>query len=134
MPFPPALALGLAAFAIAVVLGARLGQQGLKGLEDAQKVALIDQLAKRRGAGVWIALAVVAGYFIALTQFHDRRAALLGYFVIAAGLAGAGVWRSRAALAEAGIVGDRAKPFQTASLLRLAGLALLFAGVYFSVH
>ena len=134
MPFPIALTLGLAAFAIAVVVGTRLGSQGLRGLDDTQKVALVDQLARRQNAGVWTGLALVAGYFVALTQFHDRRAALLGYFVIAALLVGAGVWRSRAALTEAGITGEQAKPFQTASLVRVAGLALLFAGVWFSVH
>lgn len=134
MPFPIALTLGLAAFAIAVVAGTRLGRQGLQGLNDTQKVALVDQLARRRSTGVWISLALVVGYFVALTHFQNRRAALLGYFVVAAVLVGAGVRRSRAALTEAGITGEQAQPFRTASLVRVAGLALLFAGVWFSVH
>lgn len=134
MPFPPALTLGLAAFAIAVVAGTRLGRRGLTALDDTQKVALIDELARQRGTGVWISLALVVGYFLALTQFNDRRAALLGYFVIAAVLVAAGVRRSQAALTAAGITGERAKPFRTGSWLRVAGLAALFAGVWFSVR
>ncbi len=133
MHFPSVLLAGLAGFVLCLVLAGRFARRGLQALDAAQKVALVDQVAKRRSTGLWVSLALVVGYFAALTQFENRRYALLGYFVVAGVLVALGVYRSGGALREAGILAERAKPFRVASWLRVAGLLILFAGVWLSL-
>lgn len=133
MHLPTPLIAGLGGFVACLLLAGQLARGGLQALDATQKVALVDQLAKRRSTGLWVSLALMVGYFVALTQFDNRRQALLGYFVVAGVVVAMGVYRSGNALREAGIVAERAKPFRRAALLRVAGLAMLATGVWLAL-
>lgn len=133
MHLPTPIIAGFAVFAACLIGAGRLARGGLQALDATQKVALVDQLAKRRGASIWVSVALLVGYFAALTQFDNRRQALLGYFLLAGVMVAIGFYRSGKALQDAGILAESAKPFRVAALLRIAGLIALAAGVWQSL-